>query len=159
MLYYSHGKEMAAFEFLMWLTEKFGKVHTHTIDFRKNQFPKYKREMEKIQEAYWEEQNETVREEIRLVAIHYPETSWGIQDYPVAKARLISREEEERNFTFCRVGPVRDKPNDRMIYGVFTWPENTTIEEWRELLFSLMIALHKQKLFRDDFTNQNWTHP
>ena len=89
-------------------------------------------------------------EVIRLVAIIWPASSWGIQVDPDEKPRVARKGEKCNTFTFCLVGPIRNQPG-LMLYRTFNFPEAQPVEGWEVVLSELTAAKNQPILYFEDF--------
>lgn len=95
---------------------------------------------------------ESILSEIRLIAVRDPETSWGIQNNPIERPKVLARGEPS-DFRFFHVGPMRGEPDKRMIYRPVLFPEYASPEEWTVFLKDIELARLKEPLYREDFEN------
>lgn len=93
-----------------------------------------------------------IQNEIRKVAIKWPETSWaGIQKNSDDGPILMP--EGYDSFTLLEVGPIRGNPEGRMIYGTFNLPDEESEQGWEIILKILSHAVEKPVLYAKDFEN------
>lgn len=93
-----------------------------------------------------------VFQEIRLVALIIPATSWGIKVNPDERVKIAERG-QPCEYAFCHVGPMRDEPEKRIFSGLVTWPEHNTLEKWSIFIHTISIAKMKPPLYQEDFSN------
>lgn len=95
-----------------------------------------------------------VNSEIRLVGLIVPETSWGTKVNANDEV-LIAKRGQTCEYAFCHVGPMRGESEKRMIKGLVTWPEHTSLKNWTVFIYTILIARLKRPLFFDDFAHKS----
>lgn len=84
--------------------------------------------------------------ELRLVAIVWPESSWGEQINPDDTPFISPRGVECSTFTLCEVGPVRGEPDKRGCWKTVNLFLRT-MQQWEDV----RQALEKPVLYAEDF--------